>query len=151
MSRNLDDVICLLASIPDGQPDRNPKTRTQEPKTRDTDVDAESGSSDDDLDDIEDLTVLGTNPKSEEHLAELKNPFLDRLAETLARFKSDPQDRRSKDAKNVFATMMICHEKEERVEIFCTKNEGLDDEDRKFLNKWKVHMEKIAREGAAHI
>ncbi|KAJ5371713.1 hypothetical protein N7517_003719 [Penicillium concentricum] len=89
------------------------------------------------------------DPEHEQYRIELKNQFLDRLAETLARFKTDPQARTSNDAEHVSAAMMVCYEDEEHVKIFCANNEGLDKEDHDFLARWKLRMESIARKGCA--
>ncbi|KAJ5875642.1 uncharacterized protein N7473_012989 [Penicillium subrubescens] len=145
MHHNLDEVICLLASITDRPPD--PEGLNQEDsEASDLDSKSESDLYDESSDDdIEETTVLDTNSKGDQYLTELKNQFLDRLAEILARFKTVPKAKNSKDAKHVAAAMMACHEAKESVRIFCAKNEGLDHEDRKFLSEWKQHMENIAK------
>lgn len=151
MHRNLDDAICLLASIPDRPPDPEGLNQ-EESEASDMDRNSESDLYDEiSDDDIEYPTVLDTNSKGDQYLTELKNQFLDRLAEILARFKTNPKAKKSKDAKHVSATMMACHEAKESVKIFCAKNEGLDHEDRKFLSEWKQHMENIAKKGALQV
>ena len=79
--------------------------------------------------------------------AELTNKALDRFAETLARFKSDPKAFKSPDAKHVSSAMMMVYNEDERFKIICSKNEGLDAEDKAFLAKWKICMEAIAKSG----
>lgn len=148
MHRNLDDVTCLLATIPDRPPDPeglNHEGSEASDLDRKSESDLYDESSDDD---IGVPTGSETTSKSDQYLTELKDQFLDRLAEILARFKTDPKAKKSKDAKHVSATMMACHEAKESVKIFCAKNEGLDHEDRKFLSEWKQHMEDIAKKGA---
>ncbi|KGO46243.1 hypothetical protein PEX2_067260 [Penicillium expansum] len=145
--QNLDDAICLLALISDCPTGR--EESTQETEAREDDKELQSYANDEKFDDLEDPTMLGTDPGHEQYRVELKNQFLDRLAETLARFKTDPKSKTSNDAKHVSAAMMVCYEYEERVKIFCAKNEGLEKEDDDFLASWKLCMESIARKGYA--
>ena len=83
----------------------------------------------------------------------LRNKVLDRLAETLARYKTDPREKENTglDAKHVSSTMMVVDEQRERIKIFCSKNEGLDQRadniDLEFLDRWKVCMEAVAKNG----
>ncbi|KAF2250218.1 hypothetical protein BU26DRAFT_297265 [Trematosphaeria pertusa] len=108
---------------------------------------------DDEEVDLEDLNTYDLPPESaeKEALSLLQDKLLDRLAETLARYKSDPKkaDPRTRglDAKHVCAAMMRVHAAEERAEIVCAKNEGLDAVDRVFLEGWKRAVEGIARSG----
>ncbi|KAJ5193420.1 hypothetical protein N7449_009562 [Penicillium cf. viridicatum] len=147
MHQNLEDAICLLALISDRPPGLEESTQETEPS--DIDRGLESYPNDVEFDDPEDPTVLGADPEHEQYCIELKNQFLDRLAGTLARFKTDAQAKKSNDAKHVSAAMMVCYEDEERVKIFCAKNEGLEQEDEDFLARWKLLMESIARKGYA--
>lgn len=149
LHQNLEDAICLLALISDRPPGL--EESIQEVETGDIDKGSQSYASDEEFADPEDPTVLGADPENEQYRIELKNQFLDRLAETLARFKTDVQVKRSDDAKHVSATMMVCYENEEHVKIICAKNEGLEKEDNEFLGRWKSHMEGIARKGSFHI
>ncbi|GAB1315563.1 hypothetical protein MFIFM68171_05773 [Madurella fahalii] len=88
-------------------------------------------------------------------LRTLRNKLLDRLAEILARYKTDPKDKGKAglDARHVASTMMIVNEASRRVKIFCSKNEGLDQEDDngdvEFLARWRICMEGIAKKGYA--
>jgi len=92
---------------------------------------------------------------SEVYLAALKNKVLDRLAETLARHKSDPKGQRGPplDSKHVSSAMMIAYGESTRVKILCAKNEGLNQEgetdDTEFLESWKKYMESISKAGTA--
>lgn len=79
--------------------------------------------------------------------AVLYRKVLDRLAETLARFKSDTPTGKAQDAKHVASTIVTIDEENDRLKIFCFKNEGLDAQDRAFLYRWKACMEGIARAG----
>jgi hypothetical protein len=143
MYQTLDNAICLLALISDRPPGEESIEETEA-----REIGTESSHSDDELDNSEDPTVLDTDSEQEQYRVELKNQFLDRLAETLARFKTDAKAKASKDAKHVSAAMMVCYEDEERIKIFCAKNEGLDKEDNDFLARWKLRMEGIARKGS---
>lgn len=149
MDQNLEDATCLLASISGRPPGL--EEATQEAEAKEIDKESQSYSSDEEFDDPEDPTVLGTDPEHEQYRIQLKNQLLDRLAETLARFKTDVQVKTSNDAKHVSAAMMVCYENEEHVKIFCAKNEGLDKEDNDFLIEWKLRMEGIARKGSFQI
>ncbi|KAJ5425112.1 hypothetical protein N7465_000182 [Penicillium sp. CMV-2018d] len=143
MHQNLEDAICLLALISDRPPGLEEPTQQTEPSGIDREL--ESYPNDEEFDDPEDPTVLGADPEHEQYRIELKNQFLDRLAETLARFKTDAHVKTSNDAKHVSAAMMVCYEDEGRVKILCAKNEGLEQEDEDFLARWKLLMESIAR------
>jgi hypothetical protein len=147
--QNLEDAICLLALISDRPPGLEESTQEAEP--REIDKESQAYSSDEEFDDPEDPTLLGTDLEHEQYHTELKNQLLDRLAETLARFKTDVQVKTSNDAKHVSAAMMVCYENEEHVKIICAKNEGLEKEDNDFLIRWKLRMEGIARKGSFQI
>ncbi|KAJ5218579.1 uncharacterized protein N7498_000678 [Penicillium cinerascens] len=146
MYQNLEDAICLMALTPYRLPSLEESTRDTE--TTENDKVSLSDSNDEEYNDLEDPTVLGTDPEHEKYGIDLKNQFLDRFAETLARFKTDPKTKTRNDAKHVSATMMVCHEAEKHVKIFCAKNEGLEEEDEGFLSRWKLRMETIARKGS---
>jgi hypothetical protein len=147
--QNIEDAICLLALISNRPPGLGEST--QETEAREIHEDPLSYSNDEEFDDPEDPTVLGIDPEHEQYRMELKNQFLDRLAETLARFKTDVQAKSSNDAKHVSAAMMVCYENEEHVKIFCAKNEGLDKENDDYLARWKLSMESIARKSSLQI
>ncbi|KUM56689.1 hypothetical protein ACN42_g10512 [Penicillium freii] len=149
MHRNLEDAICLLALISDRAPGLEESTQRTEPS--DIDSELESYPNDEEFDDPEDPTALGADPEHEQYRIQLKNQFLDRLAETLARFKTDAQAKTSNDAKHASAAMMVCYEDEGRVKILCAKNEGLEQEDEDFLARWKLLTESIARKGSFRI
>lgn len=128
--QNLEDAICLLALISE-----RPPGLTREAEAGEIDKESQSSSSDEESDDPEDPAVLGTDLEHDQYRINLKNAFLDRLAETLARFKTDAPVKKSNDARHVSAVMMVCSENEEHVKIFCAKNEGLDKEDDDFLSR----------------
>ncbi|KAJ5394977.1 uncharacterized protein N7487_009280 [Penicillium crustosum] len=138
MHQNLDDAICLLGLISERPPDLQEPTQQTEPS--DIDKELESYLNDEEFDDPEDPTVSGADPEHEQYRIELKNQFLDRLAVTLARFKTT-----SNGARHISALMMVCYEDEGRVKIFCAKNEGLEQEDKDFLTRWKLLMSIIDR------
>lgn len=103
--------------------------------------------------DLKDVEIISAEDAKQHHPKILRNKVLDRLAETLARYKSDPNVNSGPilDPKHVSSTMMIIDEKHNKVEILCAKNEGLDQhdstDDTDFLNSWKTSMERIARKG----
>ncbi|KAL3422702.1 hypothetical protein PVAG01_06858 [Phlyctema vagabunda] len=99
--------------------------------------------------------VISSNDEDEHSLHKLRDKVLDRLAETLARYKSDPRAGGGPvlDPKHVASTMMITYSQENKVKILCSKNEGLNQgnstDDTDFLNSWKVCMERISKAGSA--
>ncbi|KAF7182837.1 hypothetical protein CNMCM7691_002581 [Aspergillus felis] len=164
----LESVICLLAFITKRLLDdeglealeslkdaRDPDT-VLSPNADDATVESSvegDGSRMNDIDDVyeelEDVDcLLDTGTRDEQYRTELQNKVLDRLAETLARFKSSPKAR-AIDSKHVSSTMMIVYKDENRVEIICSKNEGLDDVDKGFLDEWQKCMQEIARKESA--
>lgn len=97
---------------------------------------------------------------SQQDLASLRNKVLDRLAEILARVKTNRagRSRTILDPKHVSATFMIIRNQFTTVDIYCSKNEGLDQQipgqpkgrkdDTDFLNTWKTHMQDISNKGS---
>lgn len=102
---------------------------------------------------LEDVEIISAEDTKERNLKALRNKLLDRLAETLARYKSDRTVNKGPflDPKHVSSTMMIMDEEHNKVKILCAKNEGLDQhnstDDTDFLSSWKACMERISREG----
>ena len=164
---DLEDAICFLALITGRPPDleglpvlgkavyrKNENlertsgvNHIQASKSEAEAIQMEISDVDDSVEELEDLQVVNTDKDEQQYLFELQTKVLDRLAETLARFKSDPKAKKSPDAKHVSSTMMIVYKGEERVKILCSKNEGLDKEDKAFLREWKYCMEAIAKKG----
>ena len=147
----LHTAICLLSLITERPPDLFELLEQNNVPAND-DVD----DADVDLEDVEEdseITGAEEEAKSQAHLAVLRNKVLDRLAETLARFKSDPSgNSRSRiDSKHVSSTIMYYNSM--RVKFLCAKNEGLDQEnstdDTEFLDSWSRQMEQISRKGTA--
>ena len=93
------------------------------------------------------LEIVDTGKSEHLQHADMLSKVLDRLAETLARFKSPRGTKCTLDAKNVCATMMSVHHKDSPVRIFCSKNEGLDEEDVQFLARWEECMQFVAKKG----
>jgi hypothetical protein len=167
--QNLHDAICLLALIIErphnldeqlSSHERNSDQNDQilptvstsiqtdaPPTALDVDTDCE-----DPTEDAEAMDVDGGIDK-QSYLAMLRDKVLDRLAETLARFKSDPERKTGSrlGASHVSSTMMIVDEQLMRIKFKCAKNEGLDQsdttEDTDFLNSWRQCMEDISRAG----
>jgi len=93
------------------------------------------------------------------HLVSLRDRVLDRLAEVLSRFKTDRTRRKGAflDPKHVSAAFMVIHDHCSRVDIYCVKNEGLnqrngngskDNTDTDFLETWSRYMRCISKRGA---
>jgi hypothetical protein len=103
--------------------------------------------------DLEDVEIISAEDMKERNHKVLRNKVLDRLAETLARYKSDRKVNKGPvlDPKHVSSTMMIIDEEHNKVKILCAKNDGLDQhnstDDTDFLSSWKACMERISREG----
>lgn len=103
--------------------------------------------------DLEDVEIISAEDMKERNSKALQNNVLDRLAETLARYKSDCTVNKGPilDPKHVSSTMMIIDEEHNKVKILCVKNKGLDQhkstEDTDFLSSWKACIERISREG----
>jgi hypothetical protein len=113
------------------------------------------GDADTDTEDPEEDERIGVDEGTDEelYLAALKDKVLDRLAETLARYKSDPSGNQISPlaSKHVSSTMMMVGRQSTRVKFLCSKNEGLDQgdtaEDTKFLDSWRQCMECISKPG----
>jgi len=179
MDENFHSAICLLALITQRPPDLDKllgESQTEGPQShpvrsqttvslandQDSNLDEYFNVVDEEHDDDFELDVTTGDVKNQVCITELQNKVLDRLAETLARFKSDRRLKGSVlDSKHVASTMMITYDQGTRVEFLCAKNEGLDQEkhsndnqkggsrgdDTSFLASWKRHMEGIASQG----
>ncbi|KAL4876953.1 hypothetical protein BJY04DRAFT_222629 [Aspergillus karnatakaensis] len=99
-----------------------------------------------------------TAPSQEEALNDLKRKALDRLAEALARFKTQqPYSKKGRpkkdkktvasnlDAKHVTGIVMV--EDEDCVTFICAKNEGLDEVDEAFLGRLRSRLQDISGRG----
>ncbi|KAK5110584.1 hypothetical protein LTR85_000984 [Meristemomyces frigidus] len=133
---DLEDAICLLALFTDRHPDPEHYVST-------VDFHASTRCEDEGDDWGEDEEALATiDNAQDEQLWYTK--VLDRLAETLARFKTDRGKKKNLDAKHVAATLMVIDTQRQKVKIICAKNEGLDKKDETFLHEWKGCMEGIS-------
>ena len=103
--------------------------------------------------DLENVEIIDAEDMKGRSPKALRNKVLDRLAEILARYKSDRRVGKGPilDPKHVSSTMMIVDEEHNKVKILCAKNEGLDQQnstdDTDFLGSWKACMARISREG----
>ena len=79
--------------------------------------------------------------------AALKSRFLDRLAEVLATVKRPPEA--VKQVASAYMAEMSNGDGSQRVEIRLAKNEGLSDEDKKYLEELFGILMQIARGGTA--
>ncbi|KAJ4308261.1 hypothetical protein N0V94_009432 [Neodidymelliopsis sp. IMI 364377] len=126
----------------------------KEPWSSQIDTDCEND--DNDEDDAEDFEQVEVDDKTgqELYLASLRDKVLDRLAEVLARFKTEREGHKGPflDPKHVSAAMTVIYDHPVKVKICCAKNEGLtqkrdgkpNTEDTVFLETWKKHMQCIA-------
>jgi len=152
VAQELDVAISVLALITHRPRDLD-KLLTQRPP-----VLGDDGSPQDDLgeqgheslDEI-DADDTGFSSPLDPDSGRLRSKMLDRLAETLARYKTEPWARNRPDAKHVASAMMVVNERLGKVKIFCSKNEGLDQgrgsEDTEFLARWGICMERVASQG----
>jgi hypothetical protein len=152
---DLSDAICLLKLIDDREPE------TEQIGSRNLSGNAESTGYDRERDEdgdqvevelagLEELDTIDRNNDDRKYILELRDKLLDRLAETLARFKSDPgRKMHQMDADHVSSTIMILCEKKMETIIICTKNNALDKDDEDFLAQWMVLMECISNSGMA--
>jgi hypothetical protein len=89
---------------------------------------AEKTSFDDDVEDgieiPEDDEISSTDDEKKRDLDALRNKVLDRLAETLAKYKSDPKEVKGHilDPKHVSSTMMIKYDDKNKVKILGAKS-----------------------------
>ncbi|KAL8995984.1 MAG: hypothetical protein Q9169_004400 [Polycauliona sp. 2 TL-2023] len=158
---DLDSAICLLALITTRPTDID-ETITSIPCAEsnhagsgiDTDwepTDAisheEAGEDPDGVEEPDTSHIIDVDLAEQQDLSHLQDMVLDRLAETLARFKSEPKSPKSLDAKHVSAAMMIVDKEAQTMTITCAKNEGLDKPDSDFLSNWSDWMKRIARQG----
>jgi hypothetical protein len=148
---NLHAAICLLKLIT-ARPANLDELLidVKEPVAENT---SSSDEAEDDTEGLEDIEISSTDDEKNRDLGTLQNKVLDRLAEILARYKSNPKGGKGSilDPKHVSSTMMIMYGEENRVKILCAKNEGLaqgnSTDDIDFLNSWKACMERISRAG----
>ena len=155
LESNLDCAICLLALIssrPTGDDEISEllQPKSAQVKSSALPVIADFNDTEHDphvLDEVDDLENVKGDRSAREYEDHLRSRLLDCLAETLARFKSDPRSKGNLDAKHVCATMMSVDQEAARTKIFCAKNEGLDKADKKFLKKWTEWMQRVASAG----
>lgn len=98
----------------------------------------------------EDAVALGDAAASD-----IKQNFLDRLAEVLARFKtakgSGDTKKRNSDAKHVTSVIMLEEAKSKSATFLCAKNEGLDAADSAFLKKLECLLKDIKDNGKPNL
>ena len=165
--QNLEAAISLLALVTDRVQDES-TTELAAQKTQDTtsvsrapaSLQNEHGAvtrsqrSDGDTQDVEieelsdsdDYDIEGIKGADQ---ALLLNKALDRLAEILSRYKSDPSSRklRKLGPSHVAGTLLMIPQNGKPTKILCSKNEGLDDKDKVFIRNWADCMQLIAANG----
>ncbi|KAG0645697.1 NADPH-dependent 1-acyldihydroxyacetone phosphate reductase [Hyphodiscus hymeniophilus] len=110
---------------------------------------------DSDSESLQNEEISNYNDEQKRDLDALRDKVLDRLAETMARYKTDPKRGKNAilDPKHVSSATMILYDDEKMVKILCSKTEGLaegnSNDDTDFLNSWKSCMERISRTGEA--
>ncbi|KAF2141557.1 uncharacterized protein K452DRAFT_308659 [Aplosporella prunicola CBS 121167] len=151
------DAACILSLLGKSQlpADRNSSEYGKETPIAHSDHNSEDDSSttdsdlmDESQDHREEATSRGG--KVTEHTSNLlRNEFLTRLAETLARYKGGLQSKETSQSgpKHVSEAYMEEQPQDEpkAVEIFVTKNEGINEEDTKYLYDLKLQLEALSR------
>ena len=94
-----------------------------------------------------DVTDQDDKQKSILTEAALKSRFLDRLAEVMARFKQAPKA--VKQVASAYMAETECDDRSRSVEIRLAKNEGLSDEDDRYLKTLFGVLMQVARGGTA--
>ena len=140
LNQDLEDAVCLLALITSRQPD------LAQPLVPAESLHDGTGDDSDGLQELGILSVIDIDHDEQYAIGKLRDQVLDRLAETLARFKGATRGR-STDAKHVSSTMMVFDEEQRIRKIICSKNEGLDKADEDFLDKWTTCIKAIATKG----
>lgn len=149
---NLHKAICLLALVEQRPPHLHDLLSEYEDISHGKDDDLVADG--EELEEDHEMTEVNDSVDDQSNLASLRDKVLDRLAETLARFKTDPRDKRKAlvDSKHVSSTMM--YYQSTKVKFVCAKNEGLDQdkkkgdkkkEDTMFLKAWREIMEGLSR------
>ena len=137
--QNLEDAVCLLALITKREPE------LEQTSTPFQGLHEDDGAELDGVEEVGMLSDIDVDRDEQQYLNELRSKLLDRLAETLARFKT--KDKSSLDAKHVTSTMMVLDKERRTTKIICTKNEGLDKFDRRYLKRWKACVKNVAAKG----
>lgn len=157
LCNKISDLTALLALMVDRAPVLEKKDEAH--TTTGDDADPTSSTSteyniaidDEEIENINEADFEKNLATEEAALDTLKRQTLDRLSEVLARFKSaqGPKKSRVKNlgAKHVASVVMVEDTVAGRVTLFCSKNEGLDEVDKRFLAKLKELLEGIAKEG----
>ena len=140
LDQDLEDAVCLLALITSRQPDLAQPLVPAE-SLHDGTCDDSDG-----LQELGILSVIDVDHDEQYAICKLRDQVLDRLAETLARFKGATRGRPF-DAKHVSSTMMVFDEEQRISKIMCAKNEGLDKADEDFLDKWTACIKAISTKG----
>ena len=143
-SQNFVDAACLLYFL---------CKQLREDADDDSDHERDADGEDDQHDEISDEEVVpcdsqtGDNQDQDQErlqLAEsrLRNRFLDRLAEVLARIKGSPDE-----VASAYMVEVEDDKGNQRAEVRIAKNEGLSERDRKYLKKLGATLEQVARGG----
>lgn len=153
LQRTICDLTNVLSLImkrgPDVGYEDDEAPTSDSPHSIERDIDLEEKEEHVDEAEFEDAAALGDAAASD-----IKQKFLDRLAEVLARFKtakgSDTKKRNS-DAKHVTSVIMLEEAKSKSATFLCAKNEGLDAVDLAFLKKLECLLEDIKDNGKPNL
>ncbi|EPE30438.1 HIT/MYND zinc finger-like protein [Glarea lozoyensis ATCC 20868] len=152
----LQPSICLLRLLAERPANLDELVANNKKTSSETSSSSDAESGEDDLvEGVDDVENISSEEVEKRDLQELRNKVLDRLAEILARYKSDRTVKKARvlDPNHVSSTMMIMDEENSKVIILCAKNEGLNQnnstDDTDFLSSWKAYMERISSGGTA--
>lgn len=167
LQEDIDDAVCLLAlltkRVSDQDESKKPTEERIHAQRTSCSAEAPQAKERDPTNDLDDSSKDGIEDEADEEpdstfgIDQTQNDtvlyrkFLDRLAETLARFKSDPSKKKAPDSKHVASILMTIDKDNMKTKIFCFKNEGLDKQDEDFLERWKICMVGAARAESALI
>lgn len=143
---DLTNVLSLIMKrAPDFEKEDDDQSTSQCPHSLEQDNDLEDKADHLDEADFEDAIATGDRATGY-----IKQNFLDRLAEVLARFKTakgSVPTKGNSDAKHVASVIMLEDVKGRSATFICAKNEGLDDVDLKFLKKLESLLRNIKNNG----
>lgn len=148
------DLTILLSLIiqraPELLDDENEAPNADSPRLGDFDVDLERGGEHVNEADVEEEFEDAVGLK-DTTLVDIKQRFLDRLAEVLARFKTNKglgsKMKRNSDAKHVTSVILVEDVKDKSATFVCAKNEGLDAVDLGFLERLESLLQDIKQNG----
>ncbi|KAL1851986.1 hypothetical protein Daus18300_012410 [Diaporthe australafricana] len=154
LQRTICDLTNVLSLIMKRSPDLgyedDEAPTSDSPRSIEGDIDPEEKEQPLDEAEFEDAVALGDTAAGD-----VKQKFLDRLAEVLARFKtakgSGDMKKPNSDAKHVTSVIMLEDARSKSATFLCAKNEGLDADDSAFLEKLECLLKDIKDNGKPNL